>query len=198
MIIIGHRGAAGLAAENSVSSFKKAQELGVDMIEMDLRRNSKGQIIASHDRSRKDNVSETLSEILSAAHLPLNLEIKESGFESELLSAIKRFASEVLISSKYPRILKKVRALDGKIKLGLILGRANFFLLPFIPKLDRSLNLYSIHPRTFLCLREIILYLKGLNKKIFVWTVNNQNQFDRIKQLQIDGVFTDYPNLIKK
>ncbi len=195
MLIFGHRGATGLEPENTISSFKKAEELGVDILEVDLRFQN-GKIVLSHDKPKSDIA--TLDELLASTKLKLNLEIKESGFESLLLEKLKSFSSEVLISSKYPSILKKVRALDEKVQLGLILGRANFFLLPLVAKLDRSLNLYSVHPKTFLAGKTAIKYFKKLNKKIFVWTVNDPKRFEQLKELGVDGVFTDYPNIIKK
>lgn len=196
MLIIGHRGAAGLVAENTIGSFKKAQELGVDMLETDLRLNSDGQIVLSHNFLKKQNQA-TLEELLQIARVGLNLEVKESGFEFQLVKLLKNFSFEVLVSSKYPSILKKIRTLDEKIKLGLILGE-NFFLFPLIPKLDRTLQLYSLHPKSLYCNKLTIKYLKKLNKKIFIWTVNDQERFEKLKEFQIDGVFTDYPNLIRK
>lgn len=47
--IIGHRGAAGLAPENTLSSFKKAIELGVDMVELDVHTSKDDSIIVMHD-----------------------------------------------------------------------------------------------------------------------------------------------------
>ncbi len=196
MLIIGHRGAKGLAPENTVSSFRKAEEFGVDMIEIDIRRIG-GELVATHGRKFRSKKFPTLAEILKISKTPLNLEIKEPGFEKELLSAIRNFSSEVLISSKHPKVLKKIRALDEKIKLALVLGKANFFLLASIRKLDQSLNLHSVHPKIFLVKKPIIQRLKKLNKKIFVWTVNDPKKFAKLKSLKIDGVFTDYPNLIK-
>ena len=37
-LIIGHRGAAGLAPENTIASFRLAIELGCPMIELDVQR----------------------------------------------------------------------------------------------------------------------------------------------------------------
>ena len=196
MLIIGHRGAAGLERENTVGSFKKAEQLGVDMIEMDLRRNRQGQIIVSHNRTSNNKVL-TLAQALREINSPVNLELKQAGFEAEVLHAVKSFSSKVLISSKHMKVLKKIRALDGKVRLGLVLGRANFSLLPFLSRLDRQLNLYSIHPKTFLASKRLIDRWRRRGKKVFVWTVNQPKQYEKFKALGVDGVFTDYPNLIK-
>ncbi|MEK7594632.1 MAG: glycerophosphodiester phosphodiesterase [Patescibacteria group bacterium] len=49
MKIIGHRGARGLAPENTIKSFQKALEHRVDMIELDVRVCRDGVVIAHHD-----------------------------------------------------------------------------------------------------------------------------------------------------
>jgi len=199
MLIIGHRGAAGLVSENTISSFQKAEELGVGMIETDLRMSRKGEIVLQHNlvsAPGRNSKCTTLKELLDVTKIPVNLEIKEPGFEAELLEALKGFSSEVLISSKHPLILKKIRTLDEKVKIALVLGKTNFFLLPRLKKLDQKLHFYSIHPNSSMVNSMTLGYLKRLNKKIFVWTVNNSKKFEKLKALGIDGVFTDYPNKI--
>jgi len=47
--IIGHRGAAGMAPENTFVSFDKAITDGADFIEMDLRESKDGEILIFHD-----------------------------------------------------------------------------------------------------------------------------------------------------
>ncbi len=49
MKIIGHRGAAGLALENSLESIRTAIQVGVDAIEIDIRLTRDGQLVISHD-----------------------------------------------------------------------------------------------------------------------------------------------------
>ncbi len=49
--IIGHRGAAGLATENTIASFVAAQAAGVDVLEFDLRLTKDQQIVVNHDKS---------------------------------------------------------------------------------------------------------------------------------------------------
>ena len=50
---IAHRGASGrgLAPENTLAAFEKAIELGVDMLEIDVRKTGDGQIVVLHDPS---------------------------------------------------------------------------------------------------------------------------------------------------
>lgn len=50
-LVMAHRGGAGLRPENTLSAFRRAQELGVDVLEMDLRRTSDGAIVLMHDAS---------------------------------------------------------------------------------------------------------------------------------------------------
>jgi glycerophosphoryl diester phosphodiesterase len=53
-LVIAHRGAWGIAvpnspAENTLEAFEAAIALGVDMIELDVRRTSDGQLVVFHD-----------------------------------------------------------------------------------------------------------------------------------------------------
>lgn len=49
MKVIGHRGAAGLAPENTFAGFDLALELGVDGIETDVQRTKDGKLVLFHD-----------------------------------------------------------------------------------------------------------------------------------------------------
>ena len=44
-LVIAHRGASGIAPENTLAAFAKAIEIGVDRIEMDLRQTLDGEVI---------------------------------------------------------------------------------------------------------------------------------------------------------
>lgn len=50
-LVIAHRGASGLAPENTLTAFKKAIDLGVDRIEMDLRQTIDGEVVVLHDKT---------------------------------------------------------------------------------------------------------------------------------------------------
>ena len=58
-IRIAHRGASGIVPENTLAAFKKAIEIGVDAIELDLHGTADGEIVVIHDPSldRTTNLS---------------------------------------------------------------------------------------------------------------------------------------------
>jgi glycerophosphoryl diester phosphodiesterase len=56
---IGHRGAAGLAPENTLASFDRACEIGVDAFELDVLLSSDGKIVVHHDFRLKPEITRT-------------------------------------------------------------------------------------------------------------------------------------------
>lgn len=115
MKIIGHRGAAGLALENTLESIKAAIEAGVDAIEFDIRITKDGKLVLSHDRhlgrvSKKSaSITEsslailqqvklnngkailTLAEaIKNTKEIPLIMEPKEGDWAKPLASFLKK------------------------------------------------------------------------------------------------------------
>jgi glycerophosphoryl diester phosphodiesterase len=58
-LIIGHRGAAGLAPENTLAAFTRALELGVDGIEMDVMLSADREVVVHHDFRLKPEITRT-------------------------------------------------------------------------------------------------------------------------------------------
>ncbi|MBX4187454.1 MAG: hypothetical protein KW802_04375 [Candidatus Doudnabacteria bacterium] len=214
MWIIGHRGVSSVEKENTIGSFKKAEELGVDMIEMDLRLTHDHKIVVFHDhnlmRMYRANVEvkdlsleqvkkisndeiPTFEEVLAVVKLPLNLHIKVSGMEEQVLNKIKNFPHRVLISSVFPRILKKIRTLDGNIRLGLIIGGPELHLMFILNWLVHKLDLYSIHPKNVLVTFASMPILRWHKRKVIVWDVNSKKDYNTMLKLKVDGIITDYP-----
>jgi glycerophosphoryl diester phosphodiesterase len=52
-VIIGHRGARGLAPENTMPAFQIAADLGIDGVEFDVQRTRDGKLIVFHDENVK-------------------------------------------------------------------------------------------------------------------------------------------------
>lgn len=53
MEIMGHRGAAGIAPENTMPGFGKCRELGIRWVELDIRPTRDGELVLLHDKSLK-------------------------------------------------------------------------------------------------------------------------------------------------
>src|SRR6266511_3945699 len=51
MIVVGHRGAAGLEPENTLRAFRRGIELGVDYVECDVHLTRDGHLAVIHDET---------------------------------------------------------------------------------------------------------------------------------------------------
>ncbi|MBI1286795.1 MAG: glycerophosphodiester phosphodiesterase [Flavobacteriales bacterium] len=51
VLVTAHRGASGYAPENTLSAVKKALEIGVDRIEVDVQQSSDGVVVVMHDKT---------------------------------------------------------------------------------------------------------------------------------------------------
>jgi len=51
VMVIAHRGFSGCAPENTMIAFKKAMEVGSDMIELDVRLSQEGEVVVIHDET---------------------------------------------------------------------------------------------------------------------------------------------------
>ena len=76
MITIGHRGAKGHVAENTLASFEKAIALGVDAVELDVHVSADGVVMVIHDETidrtttKKGYVKEYSSVALNELGIP--------------------------------------------------------------------------------------------------------------------------------
>ena len=91
--IVGHRGAAGLAPENTLDSIKKALECAVDEIEIDVRVSHNGNVHLSHDPI---DDSKNLALLVDAIKLvnkkiPLMIEVKPGESVGPIVMVIKDF-----------------------------------------------------------------------------------------------------------
>ncbi len=61
MYVIGHRGAAGLAPENTLAAISKALEIGVDGVELDVQLSADGIAVVHHDFRLNPDITRTAS-----------------------------------------------------------------------------------------------------------------------------------------
>ncbi len=214
--IIGHRGAAGLELENTVTSIKRAANLHVYAIEIDVRLTSDGKLVLSHDgdlvRTADDprRISQlTLKELQKiplldgstmlsltqalriVGQIPLIIELKDSGSAHALLRTLAKFPkAKVSIASFKLDELKLVRSLDDDILLYLLERTKPIESIQYarVMKLDGiGLNYWLLNPLTY-------WYAKRSALKIYVYTVNVKYLVRFLGWLYPDvAICTDHP-----
>jgi glycerophosphoryl diester phosphodiesterase len=219
MLRVGHRGARAYAPENTLTSFKKAIELGVNAIELDVRRTKDGKIVVIHDADVKRTTNGeglvadlTLAEIkgFSAEQgekiptldealdfldkkVKVIIELKEAGYEDAVLSAVKARGVEkqVVISSFLEEAIGRVRELDADIQTGLIYAKhKNPLKAALALKANYLVALYRfVHTANVEKAHQ-----NGL--KVIVWTINTPEEVAQYAKKGVDGIASDKPDIL--
>lgn len=195
MIIIGHRGARGLAEENTVSAIETALKHNVDMIEVDIRMHS-GELVLSHDPTLHTGEYCSLRDALEAVagKVPLILEVKELRVIDKLKEALKKYDGEYTISSKIYGILGEVRKQIPEAKLAVTEKWSGVRAVAEASLLETS----ELHFNHNWLWSGFVKSLKHKGYTVFAYTVNTQDRADELESWGVDGIFTDYPNKFKE
>lgn len=224
MLVIGHRGAAGHRPENTLASVRHALALGVDAVEIDVRRVDDA-LIVLHDetlerttngRSRyRDHAlpalrtldagdGETiplLDEVLALTRerVGLNIEVKDAGIATQVIDTA--LADSAHCPAWRARILLSSFDVATSAALAAARGPMAFGLLyeePFAAALERALALgaFSLH----MPLRDLaaadVARAQAAGLAVYVYTVNTQSDIARCREARVDGVFSDYPDRV--
>ena len=214
---IGHRGAKGYVAENTLSSFQKAIELGVDGIELDVHLSSDGKVMVIHDNnvdrttSQKGFVNHFTAKELEQFEIPtlesvfdlvnqkcfINVELKTYETADKVVELIDQYVSEknwqyeqIIVSSFDWNALQQVHFLNDKIRIGVLTNTDLDLAIAFA----KFIHAYSVHPYYHLLNTENVTKMQSKNFKVYPWTVNEPEDIIFVKSLQVDGIITDFPD----
>lgn len=213
----------GYAPENTIKSFNVALEMGVPMIEIDVTLCASGEAVVIHDDrvDRTTNgegyVSElsldellkldagegekipTLEETLQflAGKCELNIELKNRAVVNEVARLLRNYfeegiwtADQILISSFDHHALKDFQELMPEIRIGVLVG-----IIPLnYSDIAGDLNAYAINPCLDFLNKEFVQHAKNNGLKVFVWTVNHPEDIQKMRDLSVDGIFTNFPD----
>ena len=227
MIVFGHRGAPSLAQENTIESFKLALSHNVDGLEFDVQLTRDSQLIVYHDydicyKNQKHHISQllfkeiremdlgfdipTLDEVLSICPEDkiINVEIKAQNIIhhdliNDVIHAIEKhnLTSSVIVSSFNPFVMLELKKQKPTIKRGQ-LWSSGIHESWYVSKLANSLlDPYSFHANVNYITPSISEWIKNQNLKLYLYTVNNLEQLAVAKELKVDGVFSDYPDILE-
>ena len=251
--IFGHRGCRGIYPENTLNGFKKAIELNVDGIELDIVVNKNLELVISHEPyidslyciknvlNKKENIFKmNIKEIQEVdcgskfiKEFPNQIKVKEQKPTfKEFSRTFKNYQGDILIEIKYdsnkineyyPNYSSYAKLIYNETKNGRVFK--NLYLMSFNIKILKEL--YKIMPDTkYIFLSESkdwISQMKLLSFKphgvgvkykkikksliseihnneqiIYAWTVNKLKKYKKLIALGVDGIITDYPDIISK
>lgn len=97
-----------------------------------------------------------------------------------------------LIQSFDPRILEEIHKRQSGLKLMLLVGGKEKDVAKHLAEL--SFKPYSYNPRYSLVDAEVMQYCKEHDIELMVWTVNDLDEMNRLLDLGVRNIITDYPD----
>ena len=223
---IGHRGAKGHIAENTIASIKKAIELGADGIEIDVFRCLTGEIVVFHDKTldmlsngtgyiEEKSLSElkelnilgskhsipTLEEVIKSIgkEVFLNIELKGPDTSKGSLEMVNKYVKSGKI--KLSNILFSSFNWNELVKLRSLDSDVEIALITGEDPLEAispalSLNAIAINPNYKKLNKDNVQKIFSSGLKIYTWTVNNKLDIIKVKSLKVNGIITDFPERI--
>lgn len=223
-LCIGHRGAKGYEPENTLRSIRKALALGASWIEVDvyavehellvihdarLERTTNGEgyveqqslsYLRSLDAGKGEQIP-LLSEVVDciSQQASLNIELKgENTATKPVAKLIQQYLAKgwstdlFLVSSFNHRELALFKQLLHNIKTGALLCGLPIDNAAFA----KRIGVYSVNMSIEFIDRLFVEDAHQRGLKVFVYTVNHPDDIERMYQLGVDGVFSDYPDRV--
>ena len=217
---IGHRGAAGYAPENTLAAVERGIHLGVDFVEIDVRRTADGVLVALHDatvnrttngRGRVEALSfrdlrafdagngeriPTVEEVLktAAGRTGLMLELKVAGVAHVTAEAVKKvnFPNPVIYASFLHEELLHLRAAEPEAALMALFDR-----LPRTPVVHaRQYRPAYVGLRHDTATRPLVEAFHQEGVLVWVYTANCAGDITHALSVGVDGVISNYPDRI--
>ncbi|HUO71853.1 MAG TPA: glycerophosphodiester phosphodiesterase [Solirubrobacteraceae bacterium] len=207
---IGHGGASALAPANTLASFDAAADVGVDMLEFDVRA-WKGELVLAHTifhahRGGNVRLRDALEHLSGRrfADIGLNVDVKHVGCEARVLDGLRHYGllERTLICSQVAAVLDRVRELEPRARTGISVGGR-------IARLSRRWGDWRHHVLAGLAARrwdalmaqhkliddDLLHEVATRSARLYAWTVNERGTIDGLRALGVHGVVTADPRL---
>lgn len=143
---------------------------------------------------------EELLECVNRLSLSLHLEIKPSfgrvqETTEKVMNTLKQTPvdnAKLCISSFSRSMLHAVRKLNSTVPLGMAMDRWN----PFWKKSADRLSCVSIHCAKNILTPKKVLEIKNTGRQVLAYTVNDRVEAEALFEMDVDGVFSNYPDLL--
>jgi glycerophosphoryl diester phosphodiesterase len=207
---IGHGGASAVVRGNTLESFDAALDIGVDMIEFDVRTH-RGRLLIAHTKLHValpgcPTLERALGHLSSRrfADVALNLDLKDAACVDSTLAALERFGlkERALLSSQCVAVVDRVRELDASVPTAISVGgRVSRAAQRWGAWRERVLD--ALHGRRF---DGLMAYHRLIDSAlvdasaergagVYAWTVDDPAQIRSLSELGVHGITTNDPRL---
>ena len=213
--VIGHRGAAGHAPENSLEAFEIAFTCGVDAIEFDVKC-VHDELIVFHDdtverltdstgtidsfsktefaqlRLHNDEPIPTLEQVWDVVppSVGINIELKGPNTGRPVAEFVRTHSHRYLVSSFLVGELEQFKAHALNVPTALLTRVHDMNILAT----GTSLGVENIHVMDAVADPNYLLAMFNTGFTVYVFTVNDIVRAVQLRELGVAGIFTDVPN----
>jgi glycerophosphoryl diester phosphodiesterase len=207
---IGHGGASALAPANTLASFDAAQEVGVDMVEFDVRAWD-GELVLAHTilharRGGNVRLQDALAHLSGRRFkdVELNVDLKHVGCEAALIDHLDSASllERTLVSSQVPQVLDRVRAHEPRARVAISIGgrlarfsrhwrdwRAGVLAGLHAGRWDAVMAQHRLVDGALL--HDVV----DRDGRLYAWTVNERGAIASFRRLGVHGIATADPRL---
>ncbi len=215
--VFAHRGAHDEEPENTLAAFRAAIELGVDGVELDVRRTLEGALVVYHDPTFDGGIVAHLHADALPSHVPsledaldvlrpvsVNVEIKnqkspreptydDTGvFARQVIDCVRDVGSTTTSVSCFDlRTCAQMRAYATQLRVAWLVS--NVALAAALREAAR-LDFNAVNPHLRLVDEETQHLATALALEMSVWTVNESEDLVRMGKLGVTSVITDRPD----
>ncbi len=220
--VVGHRGAKGECAENTLSCIEYALKKGVDIVEVDVRATKDGELIVLHDetfkrvagldisprdltlKEIKENIQifgkyrvPTLKEILRKIdnRAGIFVEIKEPDTVQKVVQTVLEEGIPNLTAfiSFHKSALKGVKEINKGLITGLIYSKPESAITE-----AKKIGAKIVLPRWPLATTKAVAFAHRLKLKVVPWVINTEEELQRVLKARPDAIATDRPSWLLK
>ena len=216
----GHRGAAGLEPENTIRSFNKALEIGVDAVELDVHLTKDKKLAVIHDTTvdrttdghgyvgdfTLDEIKKldagkgervpTLQEVIDVVKdkAILQIELKGLGVEEAVVKTVEanKIVDEVVITSFRHYMVKKAKSLNPRVSTGVL-----FLCIPLdASRLAIDAGADALHANVNYVDAHLVEDGHRNGLKVRTWNTDDPNQMRWLLELNVDGIGSNRPDIL--
>jgi glycerophosphoryl diester phosphodiesterase len=213
--VIAHRGASGLAYENSASAFRLAVESGADGIELDIHATADGALVVHHDpvvqglgriadhttaeigRVRLPNgeALPVLADVLRLVDgVDVWIEVKSlpARYDARLFEAIDQgpTPARYAVHGFDHRIVARLGQARPSLSRGVLLSS---YLLDPVSVLEGT-GARTLWQDSQQVDQDLLSLMHRNRFRVIAWTANEAAEIRRLADLSVDGICTNFPD----